>query len=90
MGTMRMQNACSALWDLQEDPEYKMLAESHDGEFNAFRQRVELAEMRCLAVPPSREATDEEIRGLLEELQKFCTGKLAKFRHFIDEALEAL
>ncbi len=70
--------------------EYETLAETDDGQFNSFRQRVEIAEIRCLAVPPSEEATEEEIRELLEELQGFCTGRLAQFRRFVDEALQAL
>jgi hypothetical protein len=90
MGTIKMQNACSSLWDMQEEPDYKALADTADGEFNAFRQRVDHVGMRCLAVLPSEEATEEEIRELLEELQEFSMGKLARFGPFIDEALQAL
>jgi hypothetical protein len=90
MGTIKMQNACAALWELEDDPEYVAMVENPDPAFNVFRQRMEVAGMRCLAVAPSEGDSEAEVRELLEELREVCTGKLARFRRFVDAALQEL
>jgi hypothetical protein len=92
MSDIGMQNAALVLSDLEESTEYKAL-DAFPGaseRFLEFRQRIEHARTRCMAIYPPNQATSDEIRGLLEPLLPKCTARLAPFRPFIQRALAAL
>jgi hypothetical protein len=91
MTNVGMQEAGLVLGELQEDARYKALNESGaDNRFNEFRQAVEQAQIRCFAMYPPDKATEVEIRDLLGALRAECTGTLAQFQSFLDDALAAL
>jgi hypothetical protein len=91
MSDIGIQDAALVLGELQEDERYKALSEeSEDSRFNQFRQAVELAQIRCLAMYPPNKSTEPEIRGLLDALQAECTGTLAPFRPYFDRAIPGL
>jgi hypothetical protein len=90
MSEIGLQNANLVLGDLEEDPDYKALAEAGTNpDFNEFRQQVEVIRARCLAFPFTY-GNVHEVRGLLITLYINCRGTLGRFRPFVERALTAL
>ncbi len=89
MNAIRFQRVREALGDLEELAEYRALWDDPSQKAQRFRQGVERLGVRCMELEPNA-PTDREVEDHLLQLEGLCVGGLARYRHYILIAREAL